>query len=279
MADSRSHLASCAARSALRAIGVDEQRDLAGQLHDAAHLVADRAELRLERHGIERRKARGQRLLAILRLEERGVGQARAHDALVAGAHLGRIAALDVAHGDEVRQQLSVARLPPGSNADAPAAWRSALRAAVRGSALRSRRRRRSGHSTSAVTSSSSASSINAWPPQLSRRRRRPFANHARRAAKSAITCPARAASASVVAGVRERERLRGRHEAMSARGARRRRCRECARARARRRTACTSQCTGRTNSASDDTPAHALRDRQRVERALHDGRQQADGS
>ena len=48
-------------------------------------------------------KPRGQRLLAILAPEERRVRQARPHHALVAGAHLGGIAALDVADGDEMR--------------------------------------------------------------------------------------------------------------------------------------------------------------------------------
>ena len=48
-------------------------------------------------------EARRQRLLAILAPEERRIRQARAHHAFIAGAHLGGLAALDVAHGDEVR--------------------------------------------------------------------------------------------------------------------------------------------------------------------------------
>src|SRR2546421_9349873 len=40
--------------------------------------------------------------------EKGGVREARPHHALVAGAHRGRLAALDVAHGDEGRQQPAV---------------------------------------------------------------------------------------------------------------------------------------------------------------------------
>ena len=45
------------------------------------------------------------RLLAVLFPEERSIGQSRSNDALVTFAHLGRIAALDVADRDETRQQ------------------------------------------------------------------------------------------------------------------------------------------------------------------------------
>jgi hypothetical protein len=88
-------------------VGIDEQRYLAGQRGDAANLVADRTQLGLEGDRIERGSPVGQRLLAILVPEKSRVGQPRAHHALVAGAHLRRVAALDVAHGDEMRPQLA----------------------------------------------------------------------------------------------------------------------------------------------------------------------------
>ncbi len=88
----------------LRAIGVDEQGDFASQRHHATHLVADRTELDLKSDRVETGEARRERLLAILAPEEGRVGQARPHHTFVAGAHLGGLAALDVADGDEMRQ-------------------------------------------------------------------------------------------------------------------------------------------------------------------------------
>ena len=110
IAVSRSHLASCAARSAAAASAPMRSCDDAGQGRDARSLrCAQGAELRLESDRIERRATRGERLRAILLPEERGVGQARPHHALVAGAHHARARAVDVADRDEPRQQRAVA--------------------------------------------------------------------------------------------------------------------------------------------------------------------------
>ena len=79
--------------------------DRSAERAHAARLVAERAELRLEGHRIERRRARGEGLLAVLFPEEGGIGEARPHDALVALAHLRGVAALDVAHRDEGGQE------------------------------------------------------------------------------------------------------------------------------------------------------------------------------
>ena len=72
----------------------------------ALRLVVLRAELRLERHALQRFDVRGQRLLPVRLVEERGIGQARTHDALVARDHLRRVAALDVGDRDEPGHQL-----------------------------------------------------------------------------------------------------------------------------------------------------------------------------
>ena len=66
------------------------------------------AEPVLENDRFQRLDAVFQRALAVLLPEEHGIGQARANDALVAVADDERIAALDVADGDEVRQQFAV---------------------------------------------------------------------------------------------------------------------------------------------------------------------------
>jgi hypothetical protein len=94
----------CRGAFRLHAVGIDEQRDFARKRDHAPHLVANRAELRLERDGIEARQTRGQRLLAILAPEKCRVRQARPHHALVAGADLRGVEALDIADGYEVRQ-------------------------------------------------------------------------------------------------------------------------------------------------------------------------------
>ena len=71
-----------------RAVGIDELRDLAGERRHAPRLVADGAELCLERNGVEAAQARQQRLLAVLAPEERRIRQTRPHHALIARAHL-----------------------------------------------------------------------------------------------------------------------------------------------------------------------------------------------
>ena len=85
--------------------GADHRRQCRGERSDALGLGAERTELHLEGDAIERTQLLFQRRAPILLPEESRVSEARAHHALVAGAHHGRIAALDVAHGDEVRQQ------------------------------------------------------------------------------------------------------------------------------------------------------------------------------
>ena len=63
--------------------------------------------------------------------------------------------------------------------------------------------------------------------------------------------------------------------EPMTARGIARRQCRGCARGRRPRRAASPASAPGRTNCASPAAPAHALGDGQRVQRRVHDARQQ----
>ncbi len=83
----------------------DRHSDLSGERTYAARLVAERSELRLAGHCIERRTARAEGLLAVLLPEKGGIREARPYHALVARPHRGRVAALDVADGDEGRQQ------------------------------------------------------------------------------------------------------------------------------------------------------------------------------
>src|SRR4029077_13302893 len=59
---------------------------LGGERTHAARLVAERSELRLEGHRIERRSARGQRLPAVLLPEKGGIREAGPYPALVARA-------------------------------------------------------------------------------------------------------------------------------------------------------------------------------------------------
>ena len=86
---SRSHLARSAARRAASCEPPVLNATIRRQAHDAPGLVTKRAEPRLEGHRIQPRALRGERLPAVLLPEEGGIGQARAHHALVAGAHLG----------------------------------------------------------------------------------------------------------------------------------------------------------------------------------------------
>ena len=108
--------------------------------------------------------ARGERLLAVLLPEEGRIREARTHHALVACAHLGRIAALDVADGDERGQQLAGRIL----HREVALVILERARSAPRAAATRKRSSKRpasaTGHSTSAVTSSRSSSPISARP-------------------------------------------------------------------------------------------------------------------
>ena len=90
-------------------IALDARGDDAGQRCKAAHLVADRAQLGLKRDFVQCRYAAGQRLGLVLRIEERGISKPRPHHALVARPHGLRIGAVDVADGDEPRQQCALA--------------------------------------------------------------------------------------------------------------------------------------------------------------------------
>ncbi|MDT4843052.1 hypothetical protein FQZ97_769700 [compost metagenome] len=89
-------------------IAADPLGDEAGQGRDPLGLVEDRAELGLEHH-IGQALVEGLQLVLLVLLEEElGVGQARAHDFFVAGNDLPRVFRLDISHGDEARQQLAV---------------------------------------------------------------------------------------------------------------------------------------------------------------------------
>src|SRR4029077_2876257 len=103
----RQQIALAQFRGAPRVIhrGIGGERDVGRERDDPARLVAEGTELHLEGYRVECPEARGQRRLAVLLPEEGGIRQARTYHALVALAHLGRIAALDVADGDEGRQQ------------------------------------------------------------------------------------------------------------------------------------------------------------------------------
>ena len=89
-------------------VGSRRGGDRRGERAHTFRLVGERSELRLKCHGSERIAAYGQRLLPVLCEEERAVGEPRPDDALVAGADLCRIAALDVRDEDEAWQQPSV---------------------------------------------------------------------------------------------------------------------------------------------------------------------------
>ncbi|MNZ57494.1 hypothetical protein D3C78_754750 [compost metagenome] len=82
--------------------------DEGSQLGNPLGLVEDTAQLGLEHYVLQALVEAFQRLLLVLLEEEFGVGQAWAHDLLVAFDDLLRIATLDVGHGDEARQQLAV---------------------------------------------------------------------------------------------------------------------------------------------------------------------------
>ena len=103
----REQIAFAELRGAFRcgAIAVARSGDLTRERAHTARLVAERAELRLEGYGIECFPTRGQRLLAILIPEKRRIREARPYHTLISLAHLRRVAALDVAHRDEARQQ------------------------------------------------------------------------------------------------------------------------------------------------------------------------------
>src|SRR5581483_10490399 len=75
------------------------------QLAYAPGLVPERPELRLKGDRIERRKPRRQRLLPVLLPEESRVSESGTDDSLVAFADLRGIATLNVAYGDEVRDE------------------------------------------------------------------------------------------------------------------------------------------------------------------------------
>ena len=108
MAVSRSHLHSSAARSAFRALAADRAAISPASVRTRRVLSPSEPSFAWKVTRVEAVDARGERLLAVLLPEERRIRQARAHHALIALAHLRRIAALDVAHGDEPRQQRAV---------------------------------------------------------------------------------------------------------------------------------------------------------------------------
>ena len=89
-------------------VGADALRQPPRQRADTPGAIAEGAQLVLEHHGVQCGHARFQALLPIPRVKKRGVGQARANYLFVAAHDLLRIAALDVAHRDEMRQQLAL---------------------------------------------------------------------------------------------------------------------------------------------------------------------------
>ncbi|RMT28149.1 hypothetical protein ALP50_05788 [Pseudomonas syringae pv. spinaceae] len=93
-----------------RTLGVaaDAGCDVGGKLRDALGLVEYAAQLGLE-HDVFQAIVEGFQLLFLVLLEEElGVGQAWTNHFLVTGDDLGRVLALDVGHRDEARQQLAV---------------------------------------------------------------------------------------------------------------------------------------------------------------------------
>ena len=68
----------------MRGISADGITNLSSQILYAEQTIQLRAQLIVIHHIAEFRDARGQRLFAILRKEEAGIRQARAHHALVA---------------------------------------------------------------------------------------------------------------------------------------------------------------------------------------------------
>ena len=94
----------CGAR-AQRRIGAEFRADRTRERRHALGLVPETAKFRLEHDVAQAFAPCFQRGLLVLREEERGIGQARTDHAFVAVDHLLRIAAVDVRHRDEVRQQ------------------------------------------------------------------------------------------------------------------------------------------------------------------------------
>ena len=84
-----------------RAAGADSAADQLGKRRDASGFFGVAAELGLKDHAGELGGMRLQGNLAVLFPKERRVAEARPHDAFVALANLGRIAALDIADRDE----------------------------------------------------------------------------------------------------------------------------------------------------------------------------------
>ena len=89
-------------------VATDFAGDEAGQGRDALGLVEYRTELGLKHHVGQALVEAFELLLLVLLEEELGVGKARTHDLLVAGDDLRRVLGLDVGHCDEARQQLAV---------------------------------------------------------------------------------------------------------------------------------------------------------------------------
>ena len=112
IAVSRSHLQSSAARAHARRVGAEHglarARDLRCQRADAPRLVAERAELGLEGDRIEAARARGKRLLRSCSQKNAASARRGRTTRSLPATHLRRIAAVDIADGDEARQQRAV---------------------------------------------------------------------------------------------------------------------------------------------------------------------------
>ena len=86
-------------------IAPDGHRDRRGKRAHALGLVVERAKPRLEGHALQALAPRGERLLQVLGVEERGVGEAGSDDALVARDYLRGIRAVDIRDRDEPGHQ------------------------------------------------------------------------------------------------------------------------------------------------------------------------------
>jgi uncharacterized Rossmann fold enzyme len=104
----RSILANSAARSA-RCVGAEFFGDAARDSPQALRAVAERAEAVVVDHRAETDDPRREAVLAVLVVEEAGVRQTWAHDALVAADDRGRVVDLHVGDDQEAVQQLAAA--------------------------------------------------------------------------------------------------------------------------------------------------------------------------
>ena len=114
--------------------------DRLGNRAHALHALALRAQLVVINHLVQPRHARGQRLLAVLVEEELGIGQARAHHALVAADHRAGVFRADVADDEELVASACRRRRAAESISGSPSSSGSGIPAARRGTLFQTRR-------------------------------------------------------------------------------------------------------------------------------------------